>query len=102
MSRTPERELIVVTNTTPIIVAPAVRSEIEQGGKTRIGIQEFTAAEWIHTIALRDPRRADLLNDLDRGEAETIALAQELSADLVLIDERLGRRYANRAGMTIS
>jgi uncharacterized protein len=32
------------------------------------------------------------LSDLDRGEAEVLALAQERRADLVIMDERLGRR----------
>jgi predicted nucleic acid-binding protein len=52
--------------------------------------------------ALQDPRRADLLSDLDRGEAEVIALAQEISADLVVIDERLGRRHARRLGLRLT
>ena len=50
----------------------------------------------------RIPDRADLLADLDRGEAEVIALAQELSADLVIIDERLARRHARRLGLTLT
>jgi len=51
---------------------------------------------------LNDPRRADLLSDLDRGEAEVIALAQVLNADLVIIDERLARRHASRLGITLT
>jgi len=33
--------------------------------------------------------------DLDRGEAESIALAIELGADLNLLDEKPGRQIAN-------
>jgi predicted nucleic acid-binding protein len=51
---------------------------------------------------LFDPRRADLLNDLDRGEAEVLALAQEQQADLVIMDERLGRRHARRLGFNLT
>lgn len=113
--------MLVISNTTPfislavigqlhllpllyghVIIAPAVQAELQRGGSFQVGVIEFGAADWINVIALQDPRRADLLNDLDRGEAETIALAQELNADLVLMDERLGRKYARRAGLKIS
>ncbi len=48
------------------------------------------------------PRRADLLSDLDRGEAEVIALAQEMEAGLVIIDERLARSHAKRLGLSLT
>lgn len=43
-----------------------------------------------------------LRRDLDRGEAETIALALDLSADLVLLDEREGRHAAQRLGLAVN
>jgi predicted nucleic acid-binding protein len=43
-----------------------------------------------------------VLSDLDRGEAEVIALAQELGADLLIIDERLARRHTRRLGLTLT
>lgn len=39
--------------------------------------------------------------DLDLGEAETIILALELDADLVLLDERDGRYAAQRFGLQV-
>ena len=40
-----------------------------------------------------------LRQDLDAGEAEAIALAVEVEADLLLMDERLGRETARHLGM---
>jgi predicted nucleic acid-binding protein len=112
---------IVVVNTTPIIslsvvgrlellrdlyarpvIPPAVRAEALIKGANVAGVTELTQATWIETIALQDPRRADLISDLDRGEAEVLALAQELNAALVILDERMGRRHARRLGFRLT
>lgn len=112
---------IVISNTTPIIslaliehlellkelydeiiVPPAVATEVLAAGQTRTGVSDFQNANWFKPIALADPHRADLLVDLDRGEAEVIALAQEINADLLILDERLGRRHAQRLELTIT
>ena len=37
---------------------------------------------------------------IDEGEAEAIALAKELNADLLLIDEKLGKQYAEAENIT--
>jgi predicted nucleic acid-binding protein len=40
--------------------------------------------------------------DLDRGEAEAIALAVEVEADWILLDETDGRSAASRAGLRVT
>jgi len=54
----------------------------------------------IDTVANR-PEVARLEHELDLGEAEAIILARELRADLLLMDEKIGRRVAQREGVPI-
>ena len=85
-----------------VLIPPTVEAEVLAGGSSGTGIVQLQQANWIRVQPLRDPRRAELLSDLDQGEAEVIALAQEINADLVIIDERLGRRHAKRLGLTVT
>lgn len=59
--------------------------------------------EWIRVVELKNRDLFDDLSvDLDPGEAEAIALAVELSADLILIDESDGRIEAKEHGLVIT
>ncbi len=76
-----------------IMIPEAVRSEIvstDQGGA-----REVAQADWIVTRPI-DPDVVFklLLREVDRGEAEAIGLALQLSADVLLIDERKARHLA--------
>ena len=83
-------------------IAQGVWEELNAGGKRWPGRDEVASAEWIehHTVQNQTLVMA-LQRDLDRGEAETIALALEIEADLVLLDEREGRRGAQRLGLRV-
>lgn len=54
------------------------------------------------TIPLKAPERARVYIGLDQGEAQVLALAEEHSARLIIIDEYKGRRYAQRLGMSLT
>jgi predicted nucleic acid-binding protein len=80
----------------------AVRDELLAGGPKGIDSARLREATWLLVASFQDPRRADLLADLDRSEAEVIALAQERNADLGILDERLARRHARRVGLALT
>ena len=58
-------------------------------------------APWIKTVDLTDPETAAVYAELDDGEAETLALANEHDARLVLLDEKVGRQTAEEAGLRV-
>jgi len=85
-----------------ILIPEAVwREAVEEGGQ-RAGAREVAAADWIRVRPVSAKGTVSLLKrDLDEGEAEAIALAQEVGADLVLLDERDARRAARRLGLKV-
>lgn len=62
----------------------------------------LAAATWIRPAALDDIRRADTFVGIGRGEAEVLALALELHARLVIIDDRRARRFAKRLDIPLT
>lgn len=78
-----------------VIIPTVVWEEIVVLGVGKVGSQEIAQATWIQR---KSPQNKDLIDSLrqtlDGGEAQGIALALELGADLLLIDERLGRMTA--------
>lgn len=81
-----------------IIIAEAVYQEIK--AKQSHAYQEidspFIVVQGIQGRLYRDL----LLSQLDLGEAETIILAKEINADLVIIYENIGYQFANNVGLT--
>jgi len=71
----------------PLDISNAVWDELNAYGARWPGRDEVAAASWIR----RHPATADatvlaLMRPIDRGEAESISLAAELGASLVLLD----------------
>ena len=66
-------------------------------------IQKAVRSQWIQ---IRTPQDSGLLRllllQLHQGEAEAIALATDLHADFVLIDEQEGRQLASRTGLAVT
>jgi predicted nucleic acid-binding protein len=83
-----------------IHIPRAVWDELSAQGQEWPGFVEVKRAEWFHQHEVTGRGLVLALEqDLDTGEAEALALARELNATLVLIDEREGRRAAKRLGL---
>ncbi len=80
-----------------VFIPEAVYQELTDPNFLVAGATEVQTFDWIQIRTIRDRTLVEALsNDLDIGEAEAIALAVEIQADQVLIDERRGRLIANR------
>ena len=110
----------VVSNTTPILsfiklnrldilkkiyekilIPEAVFNEIREG-KSKY-YTDISKESWIEILKVENRKiLSQLEKKLDKGEAEAIALSLELSADLLLIDEKLGRKIAEEKGIKIT
>jgi hypothetical protein len=83
-----------------LIIPEAVWREVVVDGRGQPGSAEVESADWIQRQAVINRELVLVLRqDLDAGEAEAIALSLEIKADLLLMDERIGRETANYLGL---
>lgn len=85
-----------------IVIPRAVFNEVVLRGTGEPGSEETKNASWIETrLAVDDLSVSVLRESIDAGESEAIVLAQELGADLLLLDDALARRKAERLGLKV-
>lgn len=83
-----------------MVIPHAVLREVVEEGRDQPGAKEVETADWITVRAARDQAKVRLLEaELDRGEAEAIALAHEIKAEVILLDEKDARQVAKRIGL---
>ena len=84
-----------------VVVPPVVIAELSRE-RTPVVVQQWIAGrpEWVQ---VQGPTRefGAVDESLGPGELAAIALAEELSADALLMDERDGRREAERRGLAV-
>ncbi|MCD6285026.1 MAG: DUF3368 domain-containing protein [Anaerolineae bacterium] len=113
--------MIVISNTSPLTnlaaighfdllhrlyakihIPEAVWDELNEGGVHWPGRDDVAVSNWVERHTVQNQALVTALQyNLDRGESESIALALELGADLVLLDEREGRHTAQRMGLRV-
>ncbi len=109
---------VVIANATPIVslctieqeeilhqlfqqitIAEAVEQELRAQHKPG---SSFPDLDWVNVVAVQNTELVrSLLKDIDSGEAETIALALQMNADIVLIDELAGYRIAKNFDLQV-
>lgn len=86
-----------------IIIPAAVNDEILQLENKGYILSEFKNADWIKIYSTHNLSNVSKYeNILDRAELEAISIAIELEADLLIIDEKLGRVVATTIGFDIT
>lgn len=115
--------MIVVADTTPIItlmklqrldlleklfgtviVPNAVFEELISNSNYLNETQLVVECPFLQSLEISDRQSIKILREvvgLDAGESEAIALAEEKNADLLIIDERKGRRVAKQMELKI-
>lgn len=117
----PPTKNIAVVNTSPIIylssinkisllkelfqevfIPEAVNREVIAGSEDNFGFEEILREKWIKTKKINNElAKKYLLTDIDDGEAEVIVLADELQANTIIMDDKLGRKIARLRGFNV-
>lgn len=116
--------MIVISDTTPIIsllkaghldllnrlfgevvIPEAVYMELTGNKSFQAEAKTVEQCTFIQVARVRDQKSVNIfrkVTGLDAGESESIVMAEEANADLLLMDEHKGRRVARQMGLTIT
>ena len=109
---------IVICNATPIISLCSVGYEfilkklfhnifIPQAVDMELRLVDkpgshFSDLKWVEVVSVQNKEVVVFLRkDIDKGEAETIALAKQMNANVVIIDENAGYQIAKHFGLPV-
>lgn len=85
-----------------IIIPSSVQLELLVLKKFGFDTDQIVQASW---IMVQDPKNQELVSqlelELDKGESSAIALAIELKAHNLIIDEKKGRKIAHELGIEV-
>lgn len=86
-------------------IPPGVLEELklEEDLPGSLDVRQCLEANWLRVLPVKDRVLIKALQrDLDKGEAEAIALAVEADADWILLDEREARRIGKSLGLRVT
>lgn len=86
-----------------VFIAKEVFTETVEYAKGKPDVSAIENSSFIEVIEVKNTLSVEmLLTELDRGESETIVLAKEINAGLIIIDEKLGREIAEAKGLKVT
>lgn len=110
----------VVVNSTPVIALAGIHAlhilremyqevlipeavYLELTAKEDTVSEQLRSADWIHTTSIHNEQDKRMYRTkLHAGEVEVMILAQEISADLVVLDDYAARKTAQYLGLTVT
>jgi len=86
-----------------VVVPQTVWDELVEARPGAPGVDAVRAAAWLRVVpdVSAPVEVAEVLADIDVGEAAAIAVALDRHADLLLIDDAAGRRAAGELGVAV-
>jgi predicted nucleic acid-binding protein len=97
------QEVILLKLFGRVVIPQAVFDELQAGGaSTKVRNWSQNLPVWVEVKQTGLTTANAALDILDAGEKEAILLAQELSADLLLVDDRQARLAAHSLGIAIT
>ncbi|MEW6574542.1 MAG: DUF3368 domain-containing protein [Bacillota bacterium] len=85
-----------------VTIPRAVYVEVVEKGRKRLNAEEIREASWLNVKEVKNKTALRLVaGQLDFGEAEAVVLAEEVKADLLLVDDLKARRFALLTGLRI-
>jgi predicted nucleic acid-binding protein len=87
-----------------VTITPEVYAEVVVSGAGLAGSSQISTANWVHVKPVQKPANlaaAQQRFGLGIGELSIIMLAQELKADVLLIDDMKARNLAREEGLAV-
>lgn len=85
-----------------VFIPEAVWQEVVESGEVEPGAEAVQNAAWVEVMEVGNKNLVKALQEfVDSGESEAIALALEIKADLILMDEKEARVLARKYGLNV-
>jgi len=85
-----------------IIVPQSVVNELEVGRSLGVALPDINSLNWVSIQQARSQQILPLVTELGAGEREVLALGVEITDSLLVLDDALGRSYANLLGLQLT